>query len=463
MRRLPAALALALAATGLAAGASAAGATDACPNAAVRAQQHSEGLPDCRAYERVTPNDKSGGIVAYPAINEGHSAGQNGALVAASRNGDALAYWSFQAFGDATSGLVQTYRSKRTGDGWETHAWSPRPPLMPATTKLADRVLVYDATEDLRTGFVRTVLPFDPLVQRPYDPDDEGMVGDIYRLDDAGQLTWVSRGNSSEPATGAYPDTTSGILAGRSADGSSVLFQTEEKLTPNAAGQVAGASLYVRSHGETRLVAADGANGEPVSTCGATVIAAGDSGHVPPATMSMGGRRIVFVAPDRDSTADLSCFEPKQLYVRDGDTVVRISRSRRTIPDVPADAQLGVTSADDSKVFFTSDEALTNDADPDGYGMLYEYDVDSDGLQLIDPGPVRRVAAVSGDGSHVYYVSGKSLRVLRRRTGTRTVCRAHRRRSPERYRRGRVLERGSGPAAGLTGRSLLPCSRHEAS
>ncbi len=272
MRRLPAALALALAATGLAGVASPANAADACPNAAVRAQQHSESLPDCRAYERVTPNDKSGGIVAFPSAAEGHSADVN-ALTAASTNGDTLAYWSYQPFASAKSGLINTYRSKRVGDHWETHVWSPAPPHMPVTPRFVDKVLVVDATEDLRTGLVRTELPFDPLVQRPYAPDDEGMVQDIYRLDDQGQMTWESRGNSSAPVTGAYNQTTSGLLAGRSADGSSVLFQTEEKLTPNAAGQLAGASLYVRSHGQTKLVAGNGADGTPVSTCGATVLA----------------------------------------------------------------------------------------------------------------------------------------------------------------------------------------------
>ncbi len=78
---------------------------------------------------------------------------------------------------------------------------------------------------------------------------------------------------------------------------------------------------------------------------------------------------------------------------------------------MPADAQLGEASADGSKVFFTSDEALTEDADANSYGMLYEYDVDRDDLRLIDPGPVVAVGAVSADGSHAYYVSGTSLKV----------------------------------------------------
>src|ERR1700754_3544415 len=51
-----------LLALGCAAPATAA-AGDACPNAAVRAQQGSGFLPDCRAYERVSPAEKAGGDV----------------------------------------------------------------------------------------------------------------------------------------------------------------------------------------------------------------------------------------------------------------------------------------------------------------------------------------------------------------------------------------------------------------
>ncbi len=141
------------------AGAAAPGATspsfaaDSCPNAAIRAQQHSEALPDCRAYELVSPPDKAGGAVAYPTGIAGFSAGQV-SLAAANEAGSAVAFGSYQAFGGASSGLLNSYRSRRSASGWVTDAWSPRATL--PHPELQNDVRVKMATEDFETGFFST-------------------------------------------------------------------------------------------------------------------------------------------------------------------------------------------------------------------------------------------------------------------------------------------------------------------
>ena len=56
-------------------GASPALAADACPNAAIRAQQSAQGLPDCRGYEMISPPDKNGSPAqrVLPASSDGNT------------------------------------------------------------------------------------------------------------------------------------------------------------------------------------------------------------------------------------------------------------------------------------------------------------------------------------------------------------------------------------------------------
>ena len=109
MRKLlmPAAVATVMAVVGTVAGAPVALAADACPNAAIRAQQDAQGLPDCRAWEQVSPVEKGNSTVniGFPVQS---------ALAAGS-----LAYMSTNAPPGASASVgVGFYRAKRTDGGW---------------------------------------------------------------------------------------------------------------------------------------------------------------------------------------------------------------------------------------------------------------------------------------------------------------------------------------------------------
>lgn len=90
-----------------------------CPNEAIREEQHSTFLPECRAYEMVSPPDKNGAGVS--AV---------GAGFVASTDGNGLAYLSQGSYGDTVgSGFygTTTYLARRAGDGWVNHAITPTP------------------------------------------------------------------------------------------------------------------------------------------------------------------------------------------------------------------------------------------------------------------------------------------------------------------------------------------------
>ena len=84
-------------------------AMDQCPNANLRALNGSSGLPDCRAYEMVTPPYKQGFEPKKPTYGEG-----------------AVAYYSVGSFdGNAYGGLGNQYVARRSETGWNSIAMNP--------------------------------------------------------------------------------------------------------------------------------------------------------------------------------------------------------------------------------------------------------------------------------------------------------------------------------------------------
>lgn len=89
-----------------------------CPNQAFRSGAAAS-LPDCRAYEMVSPLEKGNGDVLPP------KGGVQGVPTEqAASSGDALAYISFRAFGDAVSSpFLSQYLARRNPEaGWSTHS-----------------------------------------------------------------------------------------------------------------------------------------------------------------------------------------------------------------------------------------------------------------------------------------------------------------------------------------------------
>jgi hypothetical protein len=81
-----------------------------CPNAALRQEQSTTFLPDCRAYEMVSPTDKNQG-------------GLGRKYLAVSRDGNSAAYLAPALFGEPAGQqdfLEARYLSRRGPDGWST-------------------------------------------------------------------------------------------------------------------------------------------------------------------------------------------------------------------------------------------------------------------------------------------------------------------------------------------------------
>ncbi len=94
---------------------------EGCPNEQLRVENNSLGLPDCRAYEMVTPVDKNSALVDPLAERGGQS-------VAA--DGSSLAGKSAEGFAGISNDETQLgeqafYRFSRSGSGWVTSPLNP--------------------------------------------------------------------------------------------------------------------------------------------------------------------------------------------------------------------------------------------------------------------------------------------------------------------------------------------------
>lgn len=392
---------------------SASAATDTCANAAFRAQQKSAYLPDCRAYELVSPADKNGGSVLW-----GAGGLQTGGMFLVTADGERAAYNSYQPFPESKNGVgTQPYLSSRTGAGWETIATGPS--TTAANPSTFDRINVMDANDAFSTFVFDT-----KAVLSPFDQDGFTFPGFVFSFDDVhrqslgGPVEMLSRANGDVPAT----QPVSASYAGRSDDAGVVVLQTEEALTPNA-GPIApfARHLYVRGADGIALINAD-ENGVMIGECGAmlgdnTIDGEGAGKNA----VSSDGQRIFFQVPDQEArvaaggTPPPGCEGPSQLYLREGDEVVNVSASQMGTPDpIVKGAFFAAATADGSRVFFTSDDRLTDDATAGG--GLYAYDVDGEELSFLSTGAagpegaeVLGVVKSTDDGSHVYFIARAQL------------------------------------------------------
>jgi len=404
-----------------------------CPNAAMRTGP-SANLPDCRAYELVSPPDKKGADIAgMPSRTR------------ASSDGSAISFMSTGVFADAQGTNIATeYMAVRTAapatSGWATHAITPGN-LEPTSTKEATEFVepryIGEFSSDLSHGvfFSNTALtsgsPDAAEVPNLYLRTDLRTPGSgsYQLLSDCPGCAGLLPHNAYKPES-----------AGASADFSHVIFESSEPLTADVAAQGctptfgSGGScpdhLYEWADGQVSLAGlvppAGGTRcgAAPLAACVAAPNSRAGQGaaniNFTPDTISADGSRIIFTV----NTGGESNVGTLYMRVDNGKAdarTVQLNASERTTPDaVPSDAQYWAASSDDSKVFFaTKDNLVDSDNTPENNADLYEYSVTPDAqghhLTVVSADQVGTGANVDGvigasaDGRTVYFFSTAQL------------------------------------------------------
>ena len=375
-----------------------------CPNQAFRSAA-SAPLPDCRAYEMVSPVDKGGNDIFSPVLPSTLTLAEGAA------DGQRVTFSSLGSFAGAEAApAVNQYLSLRGSNGWSARSISPpraNPPLEPPN--LSTQYKAFD--ENLCSGW------FMQDSDLALVPEAPAGVSGLYRRDECGsQPGYRLLSTETPPGFGPgkiKPEYYVPMPQGFSADGTHTVFRATAALTPNACKTAGIFQIYETSEeGPLRLVSIL-PNGS--ATCTQTTVGTendvttGFRGSSVYHAVSADGSRVFWTDSEHSETLVESANAaggPGKIYVRVNATQPpsKVSAGKCTEAEKACTLSVSVSS-----------EAEFNGADREGAtalyavgGELFQYHVEEAKSQLIAKG-VSGVAGQSEDGSRVYFFSSEAL------------------------------------------------------
>jgi len=360
-----------------------------CANDAFRSGPGSR-LPDCRAYEMVSPLEKEGGDVALwkarnalsPQFFEAHQS---------SDSGERFTYTSWTAYGDpeAAPFSSQYLAERNPGTGWRSEAISlPRTELpVPATAAFERDFQLFSA--DLCTAWVRH------YSVSTLAPGAVGGYPNLYRRGNCAEPPTYEALTTAKPTSRAAADYTQLRALGASEDGSHAIFMANGTLLPGV--PLLGdfdPLLYEHTPDGLRFVCILPSGKASPRACSAGTGASFGGESSARNAISADGSRIFWTA--HDGTAAIG-GSPGQIYVRiDGKETLEVSG------EVAPDPAWYWTAGDDgSKAIFAFDSGPFKD-------QLYEFDVETETASLIAKGAEGPLGA-SEDASRIYFSSSADL------------------------------------------------------
>lgn len=394
-----------------------------CANEAIRAEQGAAAmaLPDCRAYELVSPNSTPN-VSSVGLEVQGAPQGLIG--MRAADDGNAMAYLSWYPFQGATSsGFL--FRARRGVSGWTLESMIPQV-LPDAASFICRQELNY--SEDLMASVmqvgrdIKEELPKESFCGQPQEPvvpgESRGLANLFRRPTPDAPFEWVNAAPPTATPANAY-------FQDASADLSHIVFGEDSELTPEAPP---GYNLYLWSGGMLRLVSIlpDGtaARGDLAGATAHRVAEVVEEGGAfngtAPIThaVSDNGERIFFYAHGnlylRENAGQPPAVNPN-CVISAADEPGLACTLQIDAPSLTSDPAGGgifqYASVDGARAFFTDDHRLTpsSTASP-GKPDLYEYDIEAHTLvdRTIAVAGSANVLGFSGaadDGSRVYLVA----------------------------------------------------------
>jgi hypothetical protein len=339
---------------------------EGCPNEQLRGQEdYALALPDCRAYEQVSPIDKN----FTDALGEAD-------VVQSSPSGDGVTFFSAAPFPDVLSATGPSlYLSTRDGGEWSTQGLVP--PTVPRSSPQQGAASVLSLTEDLSEAIVNTEPGFEAsMVPGRYSYLRDNATGS-FRLLASGVITFADA--TVNDSRIIFESTAEELVPGvRDERGAPYLYEWNENGPPGKELSLAG----VLPGGEASSGGSVAGPGGPA--LGEEVAGGAMGGFYTQNTISEDGSRIFF-----------SDAGTGQIYMREPDVGRTIPISAGIEP-----AYWRAATADGSMVFYTEGEDL------------YRFDVESDAREALTSGAAGvfgTLGIATENGSYVYFVATNIL------------------------------------------------------
>ncbi len=444
------AIALAVAASAGGAGAALA---DGCANGVAREATKSQMLPDCRAYEMVTPVDKHGNEAGVD-IASAFGGIPRPEYSYARADGEALFFGSTRevingALGEAEGGTNYFWVASRGPGGWGTRAAVPPGKRERANQKENNAQL--DNPEPIMPS--SNLDAFALITQDSFGPAPLATPQGLYLTRSNGTADWLSAPTVPNPRGPLFESFGSTeLLSGASPDLHTVYFAypgtlvAEDELKDPGVENLSRAEVvaseaspdvgfYEWHDGQLRSAAVlpDG-NVDPYGAVPAATEQHNGKAALPSEyannQISNNGNNALFVSPYPSAAAPTS--DPPELYLREhtasgGTRSVLVSKSEITgLPAQPAPYDVGYpapeisgngrsyaySSPDGTRVFFNDAARLTLAAPEDESGKVYEYDSVTETLTYL-PGVASTISPeAQQDGSPVLSSSADGSRFL---------------------------------------------------
>ena len=389
-----------------------AGASGSCPNDGFRVGAGAL-LPDCRAYELVSPLDKNNGDIKGFHDDRGYPT----TLTQSAADGERMTYSSYRSFAgpESASPLENQYLASRDPEmGWRSVAVDP--PLGPAG-------IITESGSPRVENFYKAFSPdlCDSWLVVAGEPGlaagaTEGF-GDLYRRDDCGSAGYEAL--IQAPPTGeTTPLYFNPELQGTSTDGKQAILRVQDKLATAGPPEAIGGGTwqtYYASGGQLRLVcvlpsgAASGHNcsggtgGEEAPSLPANLYHTNEVSHA----LSANGRLAYWTDSGSGEAG------PGKVYLREnpGEPQSAVSGGVCTEPEMACTVKVSGTKTIEPSRFLgasvNGERALFEVTGGSLEGKLYEFKLGAGSTEIA--GEVVAVAGASDDLSRVYFVSKEAL------------------------------------------------------
>jgi DNA-binding beta-propeller fold protein YncE len=354
-----------------------------CANDAFRVGPGAK-LPDCRAYEMVSPLDKGNADVAL-GFSKNNTTYWFFEVNQAALSGQRFTFSAATAFGDPEGAPFSSqYLAQRGGKGWASEPISP-----PRTEAGVEITRNFGAefqgfTDDLCRGWLRL------LSVAPLTADAVEKYPNLYRRDncaDPASYTALTTEKPPNREAGEYHDLS---VKGFSADGDHTIFTSTGKLHPDAPSLKGERLLYEHTPEGLRFVCYLPSGKASTEAC--TAADAGNDVSRLHNAISADGSRIFWTAYSGGTLSN-----PGRIFVRiEGKETRAVSSPVSSEP-----ASFWGAAKDGSRALFSFESGSRK-------GELYEFDVDAKAASMIATG-VEAPMGMSEDVSRVYFASSEDL------------------------------------------------------